>query len=211
MRSSPPRSSPFTSSACSTSKTAGSRRLGSGTSRRSTSHRRTPRRSSPSACSRRSTRTSSGRSSSAAALSYGVPRETCGASARALSNLATATAKGGDPERAAPMLREAVALSRELGDSERLAYALRRSRRRPPAARSRRGRGTSRRRRAPHPDRGRASRRPARLVLLEGRRCPGHARRAVVYGRVAGGTGTDARRGRRVCRDRVTGAHVYTM
>ena len=44
--------------------------------------------------------------------------------ARALTNLAIATARGGDPERAAPMLREAIALSRELGDSERLAHAL---------------------------------------------------------------------------------------
>ena len=44
--------------------------------------------------------------------------------ARALSNLAIATARGGDPERAVPMLREAIALSRELGDSERLAYTL---------------------------------------------------------------------------------------
>lgn len=44
--------------------------------------------------------------------------------ARALTNLAIATARGGDPERAVPMLREAVALAHELGDSERLAHAL---------------------------------------------------------------------------------------
>jgi len=44
--------------------------------------------------------------------------------ARALDNLAIATARGGEPERALPMLREAVALAHELRDSERFAHSL---------------------------------------------------------------------------------------